>query len=59
MAKRKQSAARENEVADLLKKILILELFQLDVPQVVIAKKMKLSPNAVNDFLKGIKKNKA
>jgi DNA-binding transcriptional regulator LsrR (DeoR family) len=47
----------ENEVADLLKKILILELFQLGVPQGEIGKKLKMQKKAVNAFLKSVKKN--
>lgn len=58
MAFKNRRSASEDEVTDLLKKILIVQLFQLDVPQVLIAKKLRLSPNAVNDLLKGIKKGK-
>ena len=46
-----------DELADLLKKLLVVQLFQLGVPQAQIAKKVKLSINVVNDLLKGIKKN--
>ena len=47
----------ENDLADLLKKLLVLQLFQLGVPQAKIAKKVRLSINVVNDLLKGIKVN--
>jgi hypothetical protein len=54
--KKKQAAAANDEATDLLKKILVIQLFQLDVPQAAITKKVKLSINVVNDLLKGIKK---
>jgi hypothetical protein len=47
----------ENEVADLLKKVLILELFKLGVPQGEIGKKLKMQKMVVNAFLKSVKKN--
>ena len=46
----------ESETQNLLKKLLILELFKLDVPQAAIAKKLKMDILVVNDLLKGIKK---
>jgi DNA-binding CsgD family transcriptional regulator len=47
----------EEEIQDLLKKLLVLQLFQLNVSQSLIAKKLKIDINAVNELLKGIKKN--
>mgnify|MGYP001595125667 CR=1 FL=1 len=47
--------AREADV-DLLKKLLILELFKLGVPQVEIGKKVKMNITSVNALLKGAKK---
>lgn len=52
-----QKRPEENELTDLLKKILILELFQLGVPQGEIGKKVKMQTKAVNNFLKSVKKN--
>lgn len=57
MAEKKVISGSESELADLLKKILIVQLFQLGVPQSAIAKKVKLRANVVNALLKGIKKN--
>jgi len=45
-----------SELRTLLKKQLVLQLFELSVPQVEIAKKLKVDIRFVNDFLKGIKK---
>jgi hypothetical protein len=45
----------ENE-GMLIKKLLILELFKLGVPQTEIGKKLKTDIHAVNNFLKGVKK---
>lgn len=50
------SSGTADDHADLLKKILILELFKLNVPQKEIGKKLKITINVVNAFLKGIKK---
>lgn len=47
----------DDELADLLKKVLAVQLFQLRLPQAAIAKRTKLSINVVNELLKGIKKN--
>jgi hypothetical protein len=47
------------EVRHLLKKSLVLQLFELSVPQGDIAKKLKVEIRFVNDFLKGIKKPNA
>jgi len=58
MAKNKQNRDPLEEVRETLKSILVLELFKLNVPQVEIAKKLRMDLNAVNAFLKGIKKDK-
>jgi hypothetical protein len=41
----------------LLKKLLIIELFKLGVPQAEIGRKIKMDLAAVNVFLKGIRKH--
>ena len=41
------------ELVQLIKKLLILELFKLGVPQKDIGLKLKISITAVNQFLKG------
>lgn len=41
----------------LLKKLLIIELFKLGVPQAEIGRKIKMELAAVNAFLKGIRKH--
>lgn len=58
MAKNKQNRDPLEEVRETLKSILVLELFKLNVSQVEIAKKLRMDLNAVNAFLKGIKKDK-
>lgn len=55
MAKKKQLEPIE-ELCNLVKKSLILDLFAVNVAQVEIAKKLHMDLNTVNDFLKGIKK---
>lgn len=57
MAKKKLSTDPIEETRDLTRKFLILELFKMNVPQVDIAKKLRMDINTVNEFLKGIKKN--
>lgn len=52
----KKSSVPDSETQDLLKKLLVLQLFQLDVRQTVIAKKLRVNIHFVNEFLKGIKK---
>ena len=48
---------RESEVqTELLKKILMVELFKLGLPQGEIGKKLKIKTVTVNSFLKGIKR---
>lgn len=55
--KRKKSASDPLlEINDLLKKILVLELFKLGVPQSDIGKRLHMDLHAVNTLLKGIKK---
>jgi hypothetical protein len=58
MAKNKQNRDPLEDVRETLKSILVLELFKLNIPQVDIAKKLRMDLNAVNAFLKGIKKDK-
>ena len=58
MAKNKQNRGPLEDVRETLKSILVLELFKLNIPQVDIAKKLRMDLNAVNAFLKGIKKDK-
>jgi len=43
--------------AGILKKLLILELFKLGVPQAEIGKKVKMNLKAVNVLLKGCKRH--
>lgn len=45
-----------DEVEDLLKKFLVLELFKMNVSQADIGKKLRMRLAAVNDFCKGIEK---
>jgi predicted transcriptional regulator len=56
MPSKNQNAAPNDEVINLLKKLLALQLFEMGVPQADIGKKLKMSLPAVNAFLKGIKK---
>ncbi len=44
------------EINDLVKKLIILELFKMGVPQADIGRKLHLDIKFVNSFLKGIKK---
>jgi hypothetical protein len=50
----KSDGELNKEMNDLLKKMLILQLFQMGVPQVKIAKKLTMDVGVVNRFLKGI-----
>ena len=50
------ASASDSEHIELLKKLLILELFKLRVPQKDIAKKLKMKLETVNGFLKGTHK---
>lgn len=45
------------ETRDLLRKLLVLELFHMGVAQIDIAKKVHIDTHIVNEFLKGIKKS--
>ncbi len=47
-----------DEMKEFVKKLLVLELFKMGVPQADIGKKLKMDLAAVNLFLKGIKKKK-
>ena len=59
MAPKKQNSDPNSAVLDLLKKLLVLQLFAAGVSQGNIAKKLKMNLNRVNEFLKGIKKENA
>ena len=52
----KQVDDANSEATSLLKKLLILQLFGLGVPQGDISKKLRMSINTVNEFLRGINK---
>ena len=56
MAGRKQTDDPNSEIRNLLKKTLILRLFELGVSQGDISKKLRIDVHAVNEFLRGIKK---
>jgi predicted transcriptional regulator len=56
MAKKRQTIEPIDDMRDTMKKLLALELFKMNVAQVEIAKKLHMDLNAVNAFLKGIKK---
>jgi hypothetical protein len=56
MAPRTQPDDPATEIRNLLKKVLILRLFELRVSQGEIAKKLKLDIHTVNEFLKGVKR---
>ncbi len=56
MPPKKKNDDQTTELKSLLKKSLILQLFELSVSQGEIAKKLKVDIRFVNDFLKGIKK---
>jgi len=58
MARKKQTNDPNAELQNLLRKLLVLQLFAMGVSQGGIAKKLKMNLNSVNDFLKGIKKTK-
>lgn len=55
MAKNNNLVTEESEGV-FIKKLLILELFKLGVPQTEIGKKLKIDVHTVNNFLKGVKK---
>jgi hypothetical protein len=54
MAGKKQADDPNSEVKGLLKKLLILRLFELGVSQGAMSKKLRIDVHLVNDFLKGI-----
>ena len=56
MAPKAQADDPNAEVRNLLKKLLILRLFELRVSQGDIAKKLKVDVHTVNEFLKGVKR---
>ena len=56
MAKKAKTDDPNEEVRSLLKKLLILQLFELRVSQGDIAKKLKVDVHAVNEFLKGVRR---
>ena len=56
MAKRKAQLDPIVEIASLLKKLIILRLHELGVPQGAIAQKLRVDVHSVNDFLKGTKR---
>lgn len=56
MASKAQSDDPIAEVRNLLKKLLILRLFELRVSQGDIAKKLKVDVHTVNEFSKGVKR---
>ena len=56
MTKRRKIVEPIDEVCDLMKKSLILSLFDMNLSQVEISKKLHMDLNAVNEFLKGLKK---
>jgi hypothetical protein len=58
MATKKQTDDPNAETRNLLKKLLILRLFELRVSQGNISKKLKVDIHVVNEFLRGIKKAK-
>ena len=58
MKKKNSGVDPTDEVKDLLRKSLVLHLFEMDLPQVEIARRLKMNLNTVNEFLKGIKKAK-
>ena len=59
MPHKKQESNPNAELQNLLKRLLVLQLFAMGVSQGAIAKKLKMNLNGVNDFLKGIKKENA
>jgi len=59
VATKKENIDPSAELANLLKKLLVLQLFELGVPQGGIAKKLRMDLHKVNDFLKGIRREHA
>lgn len=56
MVKKKQSIDTIEEIKDLIKKQLVLDLFNFNLSQGEIAKKLRMDIHTVNEFLKGLKK---
>jgi hypothetical protein len=56
MARNKRIIEPMDEVIDLLKKLLILELFKMNVPQAEIGKRLGIATGSVNKMLKGVSK---
>jgi hypothetical protein len=56
MAKNKNAVDPINDLKDIMKKLIMLKLFDMKVSQPEIAKKLHMDLNTVNSFLKGIKK---
>ena len=54
--KKKQNTDPIEEIKDLIKKQLVLDLFALNLSQGDIAKRLRMDIHSVNDFLKGLKK---
>lgn len=59
MAGPRQRDEPNAEIRALLKKLLILQLFELGVSQGDISKKVRIDVHAVNEFLRGVKKRNA
>ena len=57
MAIRRHDSDPQIETSNLVRKLLVLQLFELNVPQAQIAKKLRTDIRNVNSFLKGIKKS--
>lgn len=58
MKKKNSNVDSMDEIKDLLRKSLALHLFEMNLPQGEIAKRLKMDTHAVNTLLKGIKKSK-
>ena len=54
--RKKTNADPTGDQLDILKKLLIVELYKLKVPKHDIAKKLKINNDAVSNFLKGAEK---
>ena len=56
MARNKKIIEPMDEVIDLLKKLLILEFFKMNVPQAEIGKRLGIAAGSVNKMLKVVNK---
>lgn len=56
MPQKKHNREPNDQIIDLLKKGLVLHLFEMGISQGEIGKKLKINKLAVNAFLKGIKR---